>query len=210
VIEGYIGVPGAGKTLSMTMRAYKERFYYDEIWSNYSINFVPGYKRSPGIHRRFTKPQEFLEMCMSALYAHDGKKRLLLLDEVHLLFDARLWNKVPQEMLQFLAQPRKASVDLLYTAQHESQVEKRLRIVTNYLWLCKMWGRDMNWFHDRPILFWASCFESFEFRSPRATSYGKKLYRFKKKYGELFDTMEVLDRMDIGEVGTGITQSVVS
>lgn len=204
MIEGYIGVPGAGKTLSMTMRAYKERRWYDEIVTNYTLHFAEDKVR------HFRSAQELLDISMAALYARDGKKRLLLLDEVHLLFDARNWNKVPLQFLQFLAQPRKASVDMLYTAQHESQVEKRLRIVTNYLWLCRSWGSDMNWFSDKPLVFWAKCFESFEFRSPHARNYGSRIYRCSERYCKLYDTMEVLDRMHVGEVGTPISQNVVA
>ncbi len=211
MIEGYIGIPGSGKTLSMTTRAYKERRWYDEIWANYTLNF-PQKKigKFDGQVGRFQNAEQFFQLCNGWLHAQDGKRRLILLDEVHLIFDARNWNKVPKEMLQFLAQPRKAKTDLLFTAQHESQVEKRLKVVVNWLWLCRMWGSEMNWFGDHPLVFWATCYESFEFRSPRARNYGARCYRFRPKYGQLYNTLEVLQRMDLDDVGTHLTQSVQS
>lgn len=198
MIEGYIGIPGAGKTLSMTVRAYKTRKQYDEIVANYSLNFG----ETPV--RRFRSAEDLLEILSGALGSEtqrgDGKRRLVLIDEVHLIFDARAWSKVPMEFLRILAQPRKAHLDMLYTAQHESQVEKRLKVVTNYLWLCRSWGRDFNFIHDTPLMFWATCYESFSFRQRGAAEYGKKLYRFHKRYARLYDTFEVLDRMDLGEL----------
>jgi hypothetical protein len=206
MIEGYIGVPGAGKTLSMTVRAYKSRKLYDEIVSNYSLNFGDKTKVV-----RFNNAEQLLAICEKALGTSttpgDGVRRLLLIDEVHLIFDARMWSKVPPEFLRVLAQPRKAALDMLYTAQHESQVEKRLRVVTNYLHLCKSWGKDFNFWSDTPYVFWSKCQESFEFRSPRAVDYGTRFYRFKKKWGRLYDSWEVLDRMAIEQTGT---QGVVS
>ena len=206
VIEGYIGVPGAGKSLSMTVRAYKTRKLYDEVVSNYSLNR----ERFKGTTlRRFSTADQLLSICEQALGSEaqrgDGKRRLLLIDEVHLIFDARMWSKVPQEFLRVLAQPRKAHLDMLYTAQHESQVEKRLRVVTNYLHLCKSWGKDFNFFSDTPYVFWSTCYESFEFRKPHAKDYGKRFYRFKKSWGDLYDTMEVLDRMSLDGIGTGVS-----
>jgi hypothetical protein len=193
VIEGYIGIPGAGKTLSMTVRAFKHRNQYAEIITNYSLDF-PECKAKIV---RFTDADELLGMLSTCLDAADEKKRLVLLDEVHLIFDARMWANVPPEFLRILAQPRKAGLDMYYTAQHESQVEKRLRTVTNWLWLCRSWGKDFNFVNDTPIVFWAKCFDAFEFRNPRARDYGSRVYRFKKKWGHLYDTLEVLQRMEM-------------
>jgi hypothetical protein len=196
MIEGYIGVPGAGKTLSMTMRAFKVRKQYDQIISNYGLNFG-----DTGADVHYIKTAEdLLEVAELALRRENTVKRLMLLDEVHLFFDARMWSKVPAEFLRFLAQPRKAQLDMLYTAQHESQVEKRLRVVTNYLHLCRSWGSDFNFRSDTPLVFWSSCFESFQFRQRGAVDYGRRVYRFKPKYGQLYDTMEVLDRVDLSEL----------
>jgi hypothetical protein len=200
MIEGYIGIPGSGKTLSMTVRAYKTRKNYDQIVTNYTVRF--GDKVNV---LRISDADHLMAVCEHALSGKDNARRLVLLDEVHLIFDARMWSKVPAEFLRILAQPRKARLDMLYTAQHESQVEKRLRTVTNWMWLCKSWGKDFNPFSDTPYVFWAKCFESFEFRNPRAKDYGSRMYRFKKRYGRLYDTMEVLERFDLEGLGTAVS-----
>lgn len=207
MIEGYIGIPGSGKTLSMTVRAYKTRRQYDEIITNYSLDFDG--KGARIVH--FNDAAELLLRLEDALNQNrDGVRRLVLLDEVHLIFDARMWSKVPAEFLRILAQPRKAHLDMLYTAQHESQVEKRLRTVTNWMWLCRSWGKDFNMFSDTPFVFWSKCYDSFEFRSPRAVDYGRRLYRFRKKWGQLYDTMEVLQRFDLDGVGTAVSPAEVA
>lgn len=210
MIEGYIGIPGAGKTLSMTKRAHQQRRMYDEIIHNYGLN--PERFNRPMV--RLMNAQHFVDVTMDALYRPDGKRRLILLDEVHSMLDARNWTKVPQEALMVLAQPRKARLDVLYTAQHESQVEKRLRVVTNWLWMCKSWGKDFNPVSDTPFLFWATRFEPFSFerlaRSPQGAKqhYGRRYYKVRKKDGDLYDTMEVLERMDFSTVGTKTSGSV--
>lgn len=209
MIEGYIGVPGAGKTLSMTVRAYKTRRWYDEIVTNYGVAFGTD---TPIV--RFRSAEDLLSILGTALgsstEAGDGKRRLVLIDEVHLIFDARAWSKVPMEFLRILAQPRKARLDMLYTAQHESQVEKRLRVVTNYLWLCESWGKDFNPRSDTPFVFWATCYESFSFRQRNIKHYGRRFYRFRRRWGALYDTMEVLDRMNLDGLGTAPSPAEVA
>jgi hypothetical protein len=214
MIEGYIGIPGAGKSWSMTVRAYKDRRLYDEIVTNYGLN-----EERFGDHGtklvRMRNAQDFVDITMRALYQPDGKRRLILLDEVHSILDARNWTKVPQEALMVLAQPRKARLDLLYTAQHESQVEKRLRVVTNWMWLCQSWGTAFNMFRDSPVFMYARCYENFSFERARTNPgrvecYGTRLSRISKKYTDLYDTMEVLERMDFQGVGTSTSRSVES
>jgi hypothetical protein len=206
MIEGYIGIPGAGKTLSMTTRAFKERRRYDIILTNYGLS-QEAFGSDVEI-ARLRNASHFVEETMKALYAPDRKRRLILLDEVHSILDARNWTKVPQEALMVLAQPRKARLDVLYTAQHESQVEKRLRVVTNWLWLCRSWGSGFNFFREAPIYLTAKCYDSFSFEAARrgkAEVYGSRIYRVRKKYARLYDTMEVLERMDFAEVGSKVS-----
>lgn len=201
-LEGFVGRFGSGKTLLMTWRAFKAHALYDEVWSNYGLN--PQYFRKTKV-RRIESGPHFFTMIAKALADEDGRpkgtKRLILLDEIHSLFDARAWNQVPVEALTPLSQLRKAGLSVWYTSQHESQVEKRIRNYTNLMWLCKAWGRDFNFRSDTPLMFWASCFDNFEFRQRGAQSYGSIMFRPKAKRFRLYDTFEVVQRMDLEGVG---------
>lgn len=196
MIRLYTGRPGSGKTLQMTEMAVRLRNRYDEIVANYGIGMPPG--PAPKIIR-IMGADDFVRITMDALYKPDNKRRLILLDEVHSILDARDWTSVPKEALMVLAQPRKARLDFCHTAQHPSQVEKRLMIVTNYIHHCRAWGEQWNPRGDSNLLFWSSMYDSFEYQAKgaRAEKLGGRFFSLKraKKYGAYYDTMEVLERM---------------
>ncbi|MQB01775.1 MAG: hypothetical protein GEU78_16090 [Actinobacteria bacterium] len=202
-LEGFVGRFGAGKTLLMTWRAYKAQGNYDELWSNYTL--VPEFFPKVELHK-FTTGDEFFAMIRNALDRVDGRpggiRRLLVIDEIHSLFDARAWAQLPLEALTPLSQLRKAGLTILYTSQHESQVEKRIRNYTNFMWLCRSWGRDFNILRDAPLVFWATAYDNFEFRRPGAEKLGSVVFRVSKKKARLYDTFEVVERMSMEGLGT--------
>src|SRR5688500_8111586 len=107
-LEGFVGRFGAGKTLLMTHKGFKSHKEYDEVWTNYGLNED---QFSRPVHR-ITSGQSFFQMLRDALDAQDGRpkgtKRLVLMDEIHSMFDARGWAQLPLEALTPLSQLRKA------------------------------------------------------------------------------------------------------
>lgn len=200
-LEGFVGRFGAGKTLLMTHKGWRAHKEYDEVWTNYGLN-----------EDQFDRPicrigsgAAFFDMLRDALDVQDGRpegtKRLVMLDEIHSLFDARGWANVPLEALTPLSQLRKAGVTIFFTSQHESQIEKRLRNYCNFLWLCRCWGSAFNFRRDAPLVFWAKCYDAHDFRKPGAEDLGTHFFRLSKKKTRLYDTFEVIERMDFEGVG---------
>jgi hypothetical protein len=116
VIVGFIGELGTGKTLSMTWFA-ENKFHKHKIpvYANY------GFK-----HRKqfLKKPDDMKNL----------KNGCIALDEVWLWLDSRAFMKKQNKFLSgILLKSRRRGLDILYTAQDFSQVEKRLRNITDIL-----------------------------------------------------------------------------
>jgi hypothetical protein len=197
MIQGWIGLPGGGKTYLMTRMAAARYKQYDEVCSNYPID-LPNYRPMRNL-------AEFLEIADEALRGVVGAngrrrrppKRRVLLDEVHLWMDSRAWASIPPQTLRVLALPRKGGLDIDYSSQDFSNVEKRLRTVTNWLWDCRDLGKDFNVF-QRPYAFQATRYPPNAFRKTGKLR-GKKDVLIVARYrgrgaGNLYDTMEILDQ----------------
>lgn len=59
---------------------------------------------------------------------------LLVLDEVHLWFNARDWANAMKEVLDFLTQSRKASLDIIFISQAAENIDKQFRRLVQYIW----------------------------------------------------------------------------
>lgn len=59
---------------------------------------------------------------------------LCVIDEAHMWFSARTWNKQSQADLAVFQQHRKNGLDLVWIAQHENRVDVAIREVTAWVW----------------------------------------------------------------------------
>jgi hypothetical protein len=119
MVEGYVGLPGAGKTYAMVSRALQvARLKGDksEIFSNV-----------PLVGIRYTEIKTFDEL-------HGCGSGTVLLDEIHLWMSSRESMKLPASVRSFLAQHRKQGLDLYWTAQSENRVDAIIRELTAKLW----------------------------------------------------------------------------
>jgi hypothetical protein len=71
---------------------------------------------------------------------------LVVVDEAHLFFNARDWNKADREFLTFLTQSRKVAVDVIFITQSMVTIDKQLRVQQQYVWAFKDFGRFLPWF----------------------------------------------------------------
>jgi len=65
---------------------------------------------------------------------------LVVLDEIHLFFNARDWAKTAalhRDMLSFLSQSRKACVDVVFIAQVATTLEKQFRVQCEWEFYCR-------------------------------------------------------------------------
>lgn len=129
MIIGYFGLPGSGKTYKMAVDglALMKKGY--NVYSNFPLEGA--YKLDYDVLitiPRFRRPA------------------VLLLDEVQRYANSRDWASMPDELYFIFSQGRKLGLDLFYSAQDSSRVDKTLREVTNYFYDIKfyMFGRDIK------------------------------------------------------------------
>lgn len=144
-IEGLIGRPGAGKTYELTRRALREADRDRMVFSNYPI-------AHPNIW--LFEPDQLMDL----------PPGLVVLDEAHLWFPARMALKLPMSWLAGMSQTRKAGWDMIWAAQHETRVDKVVRDVTSWMWLSAAWFGGEG---SPPRLFSATCWEPEFFRRPK-------------------------------------------
>lgn len=118
MIIGFIGQRGSGKTLSMTIEAYKKYKQGYKIYSNYHLNF-------PYTPYNVDDLMSFAE---SGMYFGNS---VFLIDEIHIWFDSRASGKKRNIIFSyFINQSSKNDIDIYYTSQFSRQVEIRMRLNT--------------------------------------------------------------------------------
>lgn len=142
MIIGFIADPdsdrnqmGTGKTLYMTMRAYRQYRKGARILANYGLRF-PHEKVNSDMLMRLVKEDRQLHNCV------------LVLTEVHVLLESRRSSSDRNIAMSYLIlQTRKRDVRVFYDSQDVMQVEKRLRENTDYFVFCKKLSE--HWFSLR-------------------------------------------------------------
>jgi len=175
VIEGYVGRPGSGKSYTLTARAWEEAEQGRQVFANFGL-------RHPNVER----------ISIDDLVDPSMPPGLVVIDEAHLWFPSRLSMKLPPSLLMRLSQTRKAGWDLLWAAQHESRVDRVLRDVSGWMWLCSAW-KGLNPFSDpsHPAYFVALCYEPEKFRK-RKQHAQRSVRRFSQRVADAYDTHETL------------------
>lgn len=114
MIRGYFGLPGSGKTYTMTRDVQKEA-KGRRVYANYHVE-IPEAEEVIFL----SNPRELVKV-------RDG---ILLIDEAGLWLPSFIWKRIPEQLIWQLAQVRKLGLDLYYTAQNPARVVKVLREIT--------------------------------------------------------------------------------
>lgn len=168
MIEGYIGRPGSGKSYTLTARALELAKRGRTIYANYPINFENCYT--------FTADQML-----------DLPPGVLVIDEAHLWFPARMSLKLPPSWLAMLSQTRKNGWDLLWCAQHEARVDRVIRDISSWQWLCSAWFKV----NGHPAIFRSDSYEPEFFRQSKKRAISKNRF-FSQEVANAYDTFERL------------------
>lgn len=137
-IVGIIGPPGSGKSLEAARRALE---LHDKRGFHVYTNMPLTLKRSTLI-TPLTLASETSRDC-----ACRCKGKLVLLDEVHLWLPARRSLQLPVSWLALFSQTRKIGwAEVLYTAQHETRVDRVLRDVSTFMVLAEHFTLPWEWF----------------------------------------------------------------
>jgi len=119
MLVGFIGRMGQGKTLSMT------------VFGTYLA-----YKSGARLKARHQINALNAELVTKVSQVWDTDNAIFLWDELWIDMDSRDYqNNI--DLTQFINQSRKKNAFVGYTAQHNSQVEKRVRKATDYLIHCE-------------------------------------------------------------------------
>lgn len=156
MITAFTGLPGAGKTLSMTMQAYDYWLLTNcPVYSNYNIRFpYPVDKKQYNVKYDFglfplhwdktwySKPQEYYypKILYGADFLEAFKQvdeALFLVDEAGTVFDNRSWRTFQKWMMARFRESRKSKLEIMYTAQNIGDVDLKLRQLTNFMVKCE-------------------------------------------------------------------------
>lgn len=163
MLAGVMGKMGAGKTRFMTIiGVYMHMATGAPLYANYSL-FGVDFKRINSLKE---------------LWNINGG--IVLLDELWLSMDARLW-KDNVAVTRFINQTRKKKITLFYTTQHIKQIELRTRNATDILIYCEN-GNTVT-FVDYQYM---QIGRKYVFENPNV-------------FNRLYDTFETLQAMDMGE-----------
>ena len=171
----FVGTVGGGKTLSMTIEAYKYHLRGMKIYSNYGLNFP---------HEKLTKTK------FDALIANktDLQDCVICIDEVHIWLDSRSSMKGKQKAITyFILQTRKRNVRFLCSTQHFHQVDKRLRDTTDVIVYCSNMTNKTSLVTKEQVLILQ------EYMFQYSKSPAKKRVLHANKWFPLFDTTEIID-----------------
>jgi len=165
-IRGLIGRPGSGKTYELTRRILNQADRGRLVCSNYYVDH-------PNV--MLFEPEHLLDLPPS----------LVAIDEAHLWFPARMSMRLPMSWIATMSQTRKNGWDLLWSAQHETRVDRLIRDVSDWLSLSSAWG----WTNGHPRLFTTTTYEpEFFRRSGRVAARGMNLYQ--KRVAESYNTLQ--------------------
>lgn len=171
-IEGLIGRPGSGKSYEATRRVIEAADRDRLVFTNFAV-------LHPNVFM-FT-PDQLMDL----------PPGLIVIDEAHLWFPARMSLKLPMSWLAGMSQTRKKGWDLLWCAQHESRIDRAVRDVTSWMWLCSAW---LSW-NGHPVLFTRSSWEPEFFRKPE-----KRMTRsvsfFNRRVADSYNTFEQLTQAE--------------
>lgn len=171
-IEGLIGRPGSGKSFELTARALEQADRDRLVFANYYIDHPNAY---------VFKPDQLMDL----------PPGLVVIDEAHLWFPARMSLKLPMSWLSGMSQTRKKGWDLLWAAQHETRVDKVIRDVTSWMWLSSAW---FGW-NGHPVVFGSSCWEPEYFRRPEKR-FTRKMRLYSSRVAGAYNTHETLVQAD--------------
>lgn len=122
----FTGMPGSGKTYSLSEVGVSYRARGWPVWSNYGFDFGMS-TGDDGCHVY----RSFEEL------ASIPGPACILIDEAQLYFNARKWQEFPDGFLYRLSQVRKDGIHLYYTSLFWDMIDKNLRNLTFWVWECE-------------------------------------------------------------------------
>jgi hypothetical protein len=174
MIEGYVGLLGAGKTMLAVQHALglaKRRNAV--LLSNIKVEGAGVEFHQLGVGEDGIDLEE-LRSWQARTREDGGRGLVLLIDEVGILMPARFWQSFPIDLIYTLSQSRKMRLDLVYTSQDIEMVDSMLRRLTQWVYRVKCFPSPTNERRERGRRPWFFLVEQFR---PAHVNVGESVQR---------------------------------
>jgi hypothetical protein len=142
------GKIGSGKTLYCVGMIIRHIAQGGTVYTNIRLNWVAVALIIVQRFRRIAERDQLRELDLaecekwhdSIEWGSPGSPVLVVLDEIHLFFNARDWAKtsaIHRPMLSFLSQSRKTDTDVVFIAQVATTLEKQFRVQCEWEYYCR-------------------------------------------------------------------------
>lgn len=208
----YSGTPGSGKSLHQAKDLYDYLKWNKNhlVVANYKLN-LDKIRKAKGsfiyLDNEQITPQKLVEIAQNHFKAHpfyEGAIRVYI-DECQLIFNAREWNiKGRSEWLSFFTQHRKLGYDIYLIAQFDRMIDRQIRSLIEYEYIHRKVGNMGKGGAIFNLLAGGGLFVSVKMWYPLHERVGAEWFKYRKKYGQIYDTYTMLDNTPAvaGERGT--------
>lgn len=166
----FVGLYGAGKTLSMVREAYMLHVKYNQpVYSNMGLEWQTG----------------SLSSWKDLLTLPEGA--VVLIDELGTLVDNYKFKDMPENLFTLLMQNRKLRIRIMSTVQVFDDAVKKFRTLSKWIIECRMFGRMVqNKYYT-------------QYQYSRGDTVKRKsmakYYLAEDKFFDLYDTREIIKKM---------------
>lgn len=174
MVQGFVGLPGSGKTYLLAKQGLDDIKNGKEVYANFHLKGA----------KHFSSLTQIIAIIKKRLQTGQNMNITVLIDEINLSFPSRMWNKVPGWVLYFWSQTRKFGCDIYYTSQSINRIDKVIREVSNFVWIIK------------PFFFGIHigiCVLPEDTEKSKRDVIDRKFFRIRKEVFENYNTYEILD-----------------
>jgi hypothetical protein len=164
MVEGFVGLPGLGKTYYLSALGLKAMKKGRKVYANYKLDGAIYYD--------------------DLVNVFDVKEGVILVDEINLICPSRWWHKFPIHLAYWWSQTRKNQLDVYWTAQHQRRVDRIVKEITNFIWVIRKLP-----FGFRII----QCYLPEQVNRRKAEVFSSHFFRISKKTWSHFNTYERID-----------------
>lgn len=189
MIEGFVGLPGAGKTYYVVKKALQALKKGVKVYSNFEIELDPTHKAELYADLQATMRNVYVNVMKdrdqwikAGHDKHDFWPRpvIIVVDEIGILCPARYWDSFSQNLRYYFKQTRKIGINLWWTTQAFDDVDKSIRQITDFVWNIR----------KLPFKFrLGRCYETAEFGKAKASILDTVWFRLKKDVWYFYDTL---------------------
>lgn len=205
MISLYSGTPGSGKSLHVADRLLWALHTRHLVVCNFDINPEIVNTRKRDYYRDYFRyvPNNKLSVSRLIRFAEeyfDGNpikegRLLLVVDEAQLMFNAREWDKVGRKQwTAFFSQHRKYGYDIILVAQFDRMLDRQIRSLIEYEYIHrKVSNYGWKGVFLSALMLSPHLFAAVKMWYPMGEKVGAELFKYKRKYGKLYDTYMSFD-----------------